>query len=80
MRGLGEREAEALRDEQERVEEAGGQHDVVVDEQQPVGAVGRVRGERRAQVRPLAEPGRAGREVQRDVVARARELGARSRG
>ena len=55
VRGLGEAQAEALGREQERVEEAGGQHDVVVDDQQPVGAVGRVRGEAGAQVGPLAE-------------------------
>ena len=92
MRRLGQPEAEPLRHEQERVEEAGGQDDVVVDEQQPVGAVGRVGGERRAQVGPLARsPGAPGsrcsatswrerRELGRDRAADGRELGARDAG
>ena len=80
VRGLGEAQAAALGEEQERVEEAARQHDVVVDEQQPVGAVGRVRAQRGVEVRPLAGAGRAGADPQLDVVARALELPAQPRG
>ena len=47
VRGLGEPQPEALGAQQEGVEEAARELDVVVDEQQPVGAVGRVLGEQR---------------------------------
>ncbi len=76
VRGLGELQAEALGDEHERVEEAGGEDDVVVDDAAASRLPGRMRGERVAQVRPLAESGRARSEVELDVVARALQLGA----
>ena len=62
--------------QQERVEEAGGQHDVVVDDQQPVGVVRA--GARRAPrggSPTCRAPGAPGASVQRDVVARAPQLG-----
>ena len=75
MRRLGELQGEALAEEQEAIDEPGAQLDVVVDEQQPVVAIGRMGGEQPVQVLELPSPaGRA--RVQLDVMARAQELGA----
>ena len=77
---LGEAEAEALGEEHERVEEAARQHDVVVDEQQPVVAGGRLGAQRGVEVVPLAGAGGGEDLAQLDGVARARELPAGARG
>ena len=75
MRGLREPEAEALGAQQERVQEPAREPHVVVDEQQPVVAVGGMGGERGVEVPPLALAGRQRRgEVLLDVVVRAGEL------
>ena len=72
VRRLGEPQLEALGEEQERVEEAARQRDVVVEHEQPVAAVERVRGEQRVEVLELAARRRRRLVRDLDVVARAR--------
>src|SRR4051794_15971278 len=79
VRGLGEREAEALGEQQEAIEEAAREHDVVVDDQQPVGVRERCRGQRGVDVRPLARAGGGRGQVQRDIVSRAPQLALQAR-
>jgi hypothetical protein len=68
MRGLGEHQREALAQEQEAVEEAARQDDVIVDDEQPVAIAGRVLGEQQVEVLELPAILRwAG--VQLDIVA-----------
>ncbi len=72
-------EVEALGEEQEAVEEAAREDDVVVDHEQPVVLLGRVGREQAVEVLELPEPfGRA--RVQLDVVAGAHQLGTDRRG
>ena len=80
MRRLGEPQAVLLGDVQEEVEEAVRQADVVVDDEEPVGGIGRMGREQRAQVLPLAQARRARFEVELDGVARAAQLGGQRRG
>ena len=78
MGGLRERQREALAQEHEAVEKAARQLHVVVEHQQPVVAVDRVRGQQQVQVLELAaRVRRAG--VKLDVVARAEQLDAHRR-
>ena len=77
VRGLGELEVGALGRAQERVEEAAGEGDVVVDHEQPVAFIGRVVGEQRVEVLELAaRAGRRGHDI--DLVAALEQ--SRSRG
>ena len=81
MGGLGELQAAGLGAGQERVEEVVRERDVVVGDDDPVeGAQRRVARQQRVEVLELAQAGRGGREVERDVVARAGQLGARGGG
>ena len=73
MGGLRQRQREALAQEQEAVEEAARQLDVVVDHQQPVVAVGRMVRKQQVEVLELATTARVGG-VQLDVMARAQQL------
>ena len=73
MSGLGQLQREALAEEQEAVEEAACQLDVVIDDQQPVVTVGRVPGEQPVEVLELA-PSFGRGAVQLDVMSRAQQL------
>ena len=76
VRGLREPQPGGLGGVQEAVEEAARERDVVVDDEQPVEAVGRVGGEQRVEVLELAA--RAGRRgVDLDLVPAAQQLGPR---
>ena len=68
MRRLGELQREALAQEQEAVEKAPRQLDVVVDHDQPVVIVGRVLCEQAVEVLELAGPPRRAR-AEGDVMA-----------
>ncbi len=72
MGRLGEREVEALGQEQEHVEEATGQRDVVVDHEQPVMAGGGVLAQERVEVLEL--PGAVDAWDDRHLMVGAGEL------
>ena len=80
MRGLGQAQVEALGAEQQDVEKAARQPDVVVDHQEPVAAGRRMAGQQGVEVLELAAAGTGRRQRHLHVVAGAGELGPRGGG